>query len=760
MSNATATTSHDAPATAARVVLLAVLGALAAVVWHWSQRSDAAMLCSVLDDGAYFAKLARNLVHGNGYSLDGIHATNGVQPLWAGVVVVLAWFVADDLLLLRAMVLVGGLCWLSGAAVVARLLRSSGPVPSVAAAIGFALAGIESRRACTGMENGLHGLVLLLALWAAVVATKSLGCGRERRAAFWFGCGCAAIALNRVEFGLLVVLLAGAWFVAAGRRLGWPAALRLLPPFGLPLLVGALAWAIPSLITTGAVVPISGTAKAFANTVAAAEAAANGTAVGFIDRWFEIGVQFGMHAVYPQVIGFTTTVLFGAGVFGAFVGWDTLLYCFLGLLALLIGLGLISLWRPAAAGRMLVTPLILLIAFVCVHTALYAAVLGYHAVYSGWHSVGEITCIWLLVGRGLGRLRGFLRGGPQLALAAFVVAPLPWLWTTWWSPTPAADHVKFSHVIDCGHWLQRHLPPGTRVGAANAGLIALVADRLHVTNLDGLVNSPAFFRDYYRQGRTARYLRDEGIGYVGDTYSIADWRSGKVTRQVGPHRRVLWFRRAAGDNAACVFELDHAPAGALQDPLAEILFRAGFEGSLPVVGDAELPGLPVDQRVVASFFVPPDGPLRHVVMSADAARAALRLDADSAVTWLQCEPAHGVRLVAVDLPLAPVLTGGGLGVTVFCQIDASLDGPLEVAWRLGGTAPFDAPAEPGVVAVVERLAHGTVGAGPLASGRIAHCTVLRLPIDLAAGERRLRFAVRPPGGTWIETVLGTVELAR
>jgi hypothetical protein len=45
------------------------------------------------DDSAYFFNIANNFVNGNGFSFDGIHSTNGFQPLWQYFLIVVSYII-------------------------------------------------------------------------------------------------------------------------------------------------------------------------------------------------------------------------------------------------------------------------------------------------------------------------------------------------------------------------------------------------------------------------------------------------------------------------------------------------------------------------------------------------------------------------------------------------------------------------------------------------------------------------------------------
>lgn len=66
---------------------------------------------------------------------------------------------------------------------------------------------------------------------------------------------------------------------------------------------------------------------------------------------------------------------------------------------------------------------------------------------------------------------------------------------------------------EAADWLRRHLPPGTRVGAWNGGMFGYYSGQ-HVVMLDGLANSPAFYRRAIVGGDTLGYLEDEHIDHL------------------------------------------------------------------------------------------------------------------------------------------------------------------------------------------------------------------------------------------------------
>ena len=65
---------------------------------------------------------------------------------------------------------------------------------------------------------------------------------------------------------------------------------------------------------------------------------------------------------------------------------------------------------------------------------------------------------------------------------------------------------------DAGHWMHDNLPPDAVVASWDAGVVGYYADR-HVVNIDGVVNSVAYYRTMGDGSYTA-FLRCERVGYI------------------------------------------------------------------------------------------------------------------------------------------------------------------------------------------------------------------------------------------------------
>ena len=201
----------------------------------------------VADDAFYYIIPAQHLLAGEGYSFDGVSRTNGVQPLWAAVVVGLVALVPQNVSIVHVLALLSGLLWIGAGAVLYRALSKTNPWLALLVATGWVLTGFCNRLAFTGvlafqgMENGLHGF-----LFACIVAfgMHYLRLPAEAGRPFdrcWFylkfGLLLGLFALARVDCAMLALLMGVAVLFGlvrpgeiAPRRMNWSGAVWLALP--------------------------------------------------------------------------------------------------------------------------------------------------------------------------------------------------------------------------------------------------------------------------------------------------------------------------------------------------------------------------------------------------------------------------------------------------------------------------------------------------------------------------------------------------
>jgi hypothetical protein len=243
---------------AAFAIALLVLAAAAFFCVLFAYQHDTRhMLMRVADDASYFLTTARNIAAGRGMTFDGIHPSNGFQPLWLLLLVPLFLVHSSPETMLRLVVLLQG-----ALLVIAFLLlyhahsRQFSPRTALLSAILFVL--LVAMPSLNGMESALLVLLLValygygLRIWQTRVTTAQ---------ALWFGAILGLCTLARLDMIFIPVALLGCSLRYVLDRRTRPAVMG-------PIVMAALscgAVLIPYLLFNytqfGSIMPISGALK-------------------------------------------------------------------------------------------------------------------------------------------------------------------------------------------------------------------------------------------------------------------------------------------------------------------------------------------------------------------------------------------------------------------------------------------------------------------------------------------------------------------
>ncbi len=710
------------------LLIAAAVVSLLQVVVSVTQSDDFVVKHLVLDDAIYFCKPARNFVEGRGYSFDGLHLTNGVQPLWAILVTLLASVVRDDMILIRTIAALSGICWIAAAGQLYRWQAGTSPFAAAIAGIGWLLAGVEFHLAHTGMENGLQGLLVTSALLAARNVASTPPAARERLVRTTvFGLWCAAMCLNRVEYGLLAAFWA-TWLFCSGQG---PLRQRLggIAPFVLPVAIATGAWAVFSRVYFGDWTPVSGAVKAHVTSHLL-------SSTSLLESFWHhalIGVRIAM-----------LPVLLGSSAASGWLDFFTIAQVFVLAGAVAAAIGGIVWFRRIRAGGAPPSdwPTIAFFLFVPVHVLLVARFLAAFSNYCNWWFTGEVLAVWAAVGLLLGKTRSLLLRLAMLPFCLCVVVaaaqrPSVYLARDQWRIPGTEDFVEL------GRWIESWLPAGSRIGAFNSGFVAFEARSHTVVNLDGLMNDGDFLRRYLVRGAVDEYLAAENIRYVTDNMPMHLWaacREGVVGSRLPKNMRPLLCRRSSTGFLACVFDaFPDAPGPRIAaHPLAATLWRA-LSGQEKLVEHADRGGIPADRQIVASLADRLTGAVQHVVLTR--AEAAVAVDAEGLARMPAIGASFGgfVALMACDAPES-IRRGSTVSFTTYWrrQADAMRD---DVRFGLTIGEP-DRPAAPSLTRSDEP-AHGTLPPRSWPTGQLlAHTAWLTIPSDLTPGTHPVWVTVR------------------
>jgi 4-amino-4-deoxy-L-arabinose transferase-like glycosyltransferase len=226
------------------------------------------------EDSFYVFSCAQHLSHGDGFSVDGVQPTNGVQPL---IVVLYAPIFdlcgANKWLALRLSFLLGALIGIASMYLLARLLLIMSNAPPVTTTLrtGLRTAPILGallwtlsypiiRETMNGLETGLYSMLIL----AACLTYAEFSVRNETKLLAWaaFGVTLGSLVLARID-GVFFVMAFGLLEIVQHRWEGLKRAIVL----GVIAFVVSLPWWIYNLRVFGSLMPTSGQSESIANTI-------------------------------------------------------------------------------------------------------------------------------------------------------------------------------------------------------------------------------------------------------------------------------------------------------------------------------------------------------------------------------------------------------------------------------------------------------------------------------------------------------------
>lgn len=473
------------------------------------------------DDTFLYLEFARNTVKFGFPTFDGINETNGAQPLWGGMLVLLASFISDKTMLLRAML---SLCAALNVATGLVLLRGAARLRSrvIAAVVGVCwtcyMLGLSP--SMLGMENSLHAFI------AAFIILLLIGFYMRSSPPSWrqyfvFGLLLALNAGVRMDSAVISFVL-GLAVVHRGAALGT----RLRMSFWLvfsPAILAACAYYRLNDAYFGTGLPVSGLMKAF-------------YAQHYLD-----GNSSWQWPFY--VLGAVLKTLFAAPQ------WLLARFAPEGLESLLLGLALALVLIPLllrfVAPRLVDRPVAdcrltklckVLMAATLIHMVFLSASILHFSIDQWYHSWLLLTWIMVLAW-GADRwvhspvLPHAARTGIMAALV-LVLATAQGI-AIHRQLTGREANALFETRLEVADWINHNVPRQAELAAWNAGQLAYFTEQ-PLINLDGLMNSPAYAA-FIRAGGDVRMKIDElgidaVVDYNYDDSSIANHRTWDENR--------------------------------------------------------------------------------------------------------------------------------------------------------------------------------------------------------------------------------------
>jgi hypothetical protein len=443
----------------------------------------AAGVRAITEDGFYYLKIAQNVAAGRGSTFDGLHPTNGYQPLWLACLVPVFWLWSSSDGAMAAATLVQAALLAAAAVLLVRLARANGLRAGAAGLAGCVWIGLSLRTGLSGVEFALTAVLL-----AAVALHLARSAGPEPpslRECAVLGVLLGLSILSRLDTSLLALLVTIEW---AGRARGRPgAAARIAALAAPPVVVGAV-YALANAALYGSPFPVSGAAKRIWSLhLLAADPLYQRHGWLAAKAWqVTWALRHPLASAVPSLL-----VCAGASALLWAGGPDPLR-------------GMLRRLRP-------------LVLFAVLQPLTYALVYHGHYTWAPWYYVAQPLLAALLAGALAHAL--WPAGAPRLRVAgpaAACVVLLAGFAAAGGAPRPRGAEEP---LYAAARWARDHVEPGARVGSWNAGAIGFLSGR-QVVNLDGVVNTLGYLeRDQYD---LCAYWDRTGITYLVDVFEARE----------------------------------------------------------------------------------------------------------------------------------------------------------------------------------------------------------------------------------------------
>jgi hypothetical protein len=482
---------------------------------------------TIIDDGYYYLGYANSITTGQGATFDGLVETNGVQPLWALMLIVLAIISPDRISLVYLSLVTSAMLVLASIVFVNRILRST--VSDHArwiTLLTYTAFVINPQMSLTGMETAINLFTLTATL--AVIWHLPKGAELGARHLLMTGVLVGLVCLSRLDnliitpvLALLMLWRTGLWDALWQER-QWGRTLIAIVWLAIPALIIFAMYLAFNQITFGRLLPISGEVKS---------------------AWLEQelllqGGRFSLahlqkstlYAVQHYLLAFNYYFWLLLATYGSLT--IAVRVVFISLLAvgvLLFAMNRLRKPRYASPKRLVITSsglmlVALLLLGIFLHTwTIYFQLGATNAQQWIWYFVPEyLTFTSLLAYVIEGLLR---RQPPTQSVMRFVytiiglfmlIGAVSYLVELRRQP----DVSPFSTLYDAALWANENLPDDAVGGAFNAGVVGYFAD-MRVINLDGLMNGEGILRVAQGEQTIWEYIQSEPITHIMD-YS-SDW---------------------------------------------------------------------------------------------------------------------------------------------------------------------------------------------------------------------------------------------
>jgi hypothetical protein len=469
------------------------------------------------DDSFYAFKIAQNIAHGSGATFDGVHPTNGFQPLYVLLLVPLYWLAGSDHITPIYLALM--LCALATALtalVLFKILRRyvTERVALIASAV-WVFSPVVTRQTANGLETSLALLALASVAYYYLHRIRSNEHATTREF-MTLGALVGLAVLARVDqIFVALALLLDYLLVVRKREQTAPAVRGVLMAMGAYLLVYS-PWVLFNYLSMGTMVQDSGTATRFLAIAYApffdlgsSQMVDVGPTFAFV--WGHVTKALAVLKIAPPA-----HVLFRAI---EKVGLSLGLPGAIGIVTSTLGLGIVALMAYVARRekhdpcmRRIGELRFLLIAMIALMAAYSFYVFGVFFFIRYLYPVYFLVCILAAFYAQLLFKRVNMSSVPKRAaavglMAVYVVA------FAYMSYSSAFRSHPIYYFYDVASWIEKNTFEDDTIGVFQGGAIGYLSTR-KVINLDGKVNHDALVA--LRNKKMASYVEDNHIDVILD----------------------------------------------------------------------------------------------------------------------------------------------------------------------------------------------------------------------------------------------------
>lgn len=477
-------------------------------------RPDAHVYDTPLTEDAYYAlAVARNVAAGRGITIDGVHATNGFQPLFTFMEAGSYWLAdGDEVPAIRLILALSFAIFLATATLVGRIAADLDGADAAGSRTRFWLAFLLYFGGFLAFMHHFNGLETGLVMLGYASLARAHQCGwMERRfGPSLFGAALGLLVLTRIDAGFFAAIFILFHVARRWREAGLARAIRHGLALGLPAVIVASPWFLYNLTVFGSPMPTSGTAQQEWGLVGR--------------RWLWLGWALAVAAMPSTWLG-RLDEIWGNGIA-------------LSLLRAAIFVGMAILFRrsigaagPRAStdprrGRALVFAGLMLATFAALSAYYVLSFTAYWFYYRYLFPVAlpaTVAIAWLLAPR--------IEAHARAAIVASLLLATPTLISAVMARGGRTLHVQTVYWDQLA-LIRENVPGGAKVAAGQAGTLGYFYPA--AVNMDGKVN-----------GEVIRY-QDRGWVYLEETGVVwfCDWPY-YVERYLGRDPHAHGWRRVA-----------------------------------------------------------------------------------------------------------------------------------------------------------------------------------------------------------------------